>query len=663
MKFAEIPPRLKAYVLLHLAVTAPLLWLAWQQPPPDSLPLLALLLAGAGVTGTWRIQLTVLQGRQSLVFAVVTLALLLQGLQAAVLCAALGALVTHLARPVEGSLRLQFAQMPLYRRLFNVSHCAVVCTLAGLSRVAAEPWLPGGAAGVMCGLVLFATVYFLLNSLGIATAIAWSQNASPLQIWKEHYFWTAPAHFASAAAAAAAWAIVQFLGIAVVFLLPAVYLVYGSSQSYVEMLRKERALSKEVERLYQQEEEANRRKDEFLATLAHELRNPLAAIANAHYLLSRAGTGSAQAPRYLDVIGRQTWHLKRMVDDLLDLSRITRGVVELCPELTDLRVPARSALESALPLIEGRAHRLSVRLPEKPLTAWGDPVRIEQIFSNLLTNAAKYTEPGGEIDVSLEVEDGEAVFRVRDSGIGIEPRLLPQVFDLFVQAESSLAHSQGGLGIGLTLVKNLAEMHEGRVEARSEGPGKGSEFFVTLPISDFGLRTSDLSDGPSQNPQAASRKPLSEQSARVLIVEDNEDAAESLAELLELWGYTPLIACDGREGLELVRRELPDAAILDLGLPEMDGYELASRIRKEFGPRMPLVALSGYGQQGAREASQRAGFDHHLVKPVDPEEIRRTLHVFLAGLAAGVPAAADEPPAADAALEPGAVPEPDAALR
>jgi PAS domain S-box-containing protein len=370
--------------------------------------------------------------------------------------------------------------------------------------------------------------------------------------------------------------------------------------------------------------DAARRKDEFLAMLAHELRNPLSPIATAAAILKRQLHGDQRLRRQPEIIERQIRTMSRLLDDLLDISRITRGKVLLQAERLDACALLQAALESSGPYIRERAHELSVSLPEGPMWVEGDPVRIEQILCNLLNNAARYTDPHGRIEVSLERNDGEhrAEFRVRDTGIGIAPELLPEVFDLFTQGERSLDRSQGGLGIGLTLVKTLVEMHGGNVHATSAGLGQGSEFCVQLPL---------LEPGPPQGRSSAGGRTAARNSEdpgtkRVLVVDDNKDAADLLAELVEMWGYAVRRAYSGMAGLELAQTWHPHLVLLDLGMPGMDGYEVARRLRESGTENGPvLVAVSGYGQEEHQQLGREAGFDHHLTKPADAERLEQLL--------------------------------------
>ncbi|HEU4752108.1 MAG TPA: ATP-binding protein, partial [Armatimonadota bacterium] len=322
--------------------------------------------------------------------------------------------------------------------------------------------------------------------------------------------------------------------------------------------------------------------------------------------------------RLRSMISRQTHHLSRLVDDLLDVSRITHGKIELRKEQSDVRTAVRRAVETTRLLVERRSHTLTVDLPAEPLLAEIDPARLEQVMVNLIGNAAKYTDAGGRIWVSAELQESAVVLRVRDTGVGIAPQVLPHVFDLFTQADRSLDRSQGGLGIGLTLVRSLVELHGGTVSAHSEGTGRGSEFIVRLPRA---VHPGDYPSSPLRPEPAQSGDPR-----RILVVEDNPDAAESLVDLLELWGHAVEVAPTGEAALSLTSTYRPDIVLLDIGLPGMDGYQVAERLRQQPAPRPgQIVALTGYGQEADRRRSAEAGFDHHLVKPVDPNELRRLL--------------------------------------
>jgi PAS domain S-box-containing protein len=391
------------------------------------------------------------------------------------------------------------------------------------------------------------------------------------------------------------------------------------------ILDERRRLEEELRQRVEELAAADRAKDEFLAMLAHELRNPLAAIANAGHVLDRKGAAGPGASELPAMIGRQIRHLSRLVDDLLDVSRFNRGRIELRKETIDLRRAVAGAVETARPLIEQRRHALDVALPAEPLWIEADVTRIEQVLANLLHNAAKFTEPGGAISLSVQAEGDEVLVRVRDTGTGISADLLPRVFDLFVQEERSLARSQGGLGIGLTLVRTLVERHGGTIEAVSEGPGRGSELRIRLPRLPAprpdDARPDDAAEKPAQERPAGERPP-----ARVLLVEDNLDAAGALVELLRMWGHPVETAHDGVAALRVARETRPEIVLLDIGLPGMDGYEVASRLRATSGfGALRLVALTGYGQEADRRRSRLAGFDHHLVKPVDLDLLRELL--------------------------------------
>jgi PAS domain S-box-containing protein len=360
-------------------------------------------------------------------------------------------------------------------------------------------------------------------------------------------------------------------------------------------------------------ESANRAKDEFLAMLGHELRNPLSPILTALQLMKLRGSDDSQRER--TVIERQVTHLTRLVDDLLDVSRIARGKVELKEETVEIAEVIAKAVEMSAPLLEQRSHALDVQVPRRGLTVVGDSTRLSQVVSSLLTNAAKYTTAGGRVTVRAEEEDGELVVRVRDTGIGIAAEVLPTIFDLFVQERQASDRSQGGLGLGLTIVRNLVERHGGTVSAHSDGPGCGSEFVVRLPkAADLAAATTDehRTTSPCDAQQFASA-PL-----EILVVDDNQDSAEMLAEALKANGHRAQVAHDAPSALRLARTHCPAVAILDIGLPVMDGYELASRLRDLPGlASIRLIALTGYGQESDRQRTRAAGFHHHLVKPVD----------------------------------------------
>jgi signal transduction histidine kinase len=360
----------------------------------------------------------------------------------------------------------------------------------------------------------------------------------------------------------------------------------------------------------------DRRKDEFLATLGHELRNPLAPLLSAVHLLRLAELKDPRLQRVIAIMDRQLSHLLRLVDDLLEVSRITRGLIDVRHEPLDLLSSVRAALETSRPAIEAAGHSLTVELPATPISVTGDAVRLTQVFANLLTNAAKYTDAGGRIHVAAREERGRAVVTVRDSGIGIPASHLGSVFEMFMQVDRSNRRAQGGLGIGLTLVRSLVEMHDGRVEARSDGPGTGSEFVVELPVR------ADVRPAPS-----ASTTPLAVlPDRRILVVDDNRDAAETLGALLEALGATVSIAHSGRSALDCLDQFDPDTMLLDIGMPEMDGYEVARQVRAiPSHAGTLLIALSGWGQDRDFREARAAGFDHHMVKPPDIDRLRLLL--------------------------------------
>ncbi len=358
--------------------------------------------------------------------------------------------------------------------------------------------------------------------------------------------------------------------------------------------------------------EADRRKDEFLAMLAHELRNPLAPIRNAAHIMGQPGLDGPRIEWARGIIEQQVVHLTRLVDDLLDVSRIVRGNIALKKERIELAAVVEQALESARPLIESKGHAVTVSLPEVPVQLEGDPVRLTQVLLNLLDNAAKYTPKGGKIELSAERVGPEVALRVRDNGIGIPAGLLPRIFDLFEQGERSLDRTEGGLGIGLTLVYRLVELHGGRVEAKSAGPGQGSEFTVWLPAAV--ARQAQTAAKPRPAPRRPGR--------RILLVEDDVSVADAMGVLLSLEGHQVKVAPTGQAALELAASFRPEAVLLDIGLKGMDGYEVARRLRElPEGREALLVAVTGYGHEEARARSLAAGFDHHLVKPVDPERL------------------------------------------
>jgi PAS domain S-box-containing protein len=391
--------------------------------------------------------------------------------------------------------------------------------------------------------------------------------------------------------------------------------IYGAVSINRDITERRRA-EQQLTRLNLELSKADRRKDEFLATLAHELRNPLAPMRNVLEILRLKEFADPQLNWSRDVFDRQLQHMTHLVDDLLEVSRITQGKLELRKQRLELARAMQSAMEAARPTVQASSHHLSVTLPREPLYLVADPTRLSQMILNLLNNAAKYTPPGGSISLAAEREGDEAVIVVRDSGIGIPGEHLDSVFEMFSQLAPALDRSQGGLGIGLALVRGLAELHGGTVAAFSDGPGKGSEFVIRLPLTEAASLPSD--SAPTETPHAAG--------LRVVIVDDNADAADSLAMVLELEGHEVRTAGDGIAGLELIGAFAPQAVILDIGLPRLNGYEVARRIRHDYQDAgIVLIAVTGWGQQQDKQTAVAAGFDHHFTKPVDPGELQRVL--------------------------------------
>jgi PAS domain S-box-containing protein len=364
-------------------------------------------------------------------------------------------------------------------------------------------------------------------------------------------------------------------------------------------------------------ERANKRKDEFLAMLAHELRNPLAAISTAIEVLRICGSGDSRARASVDTAARQASHMKRLLDDLLDVSRITNGTIELRRETVDLAEVVAQTIQLSTPLLVSRRQEFSLELAPEPLFVNGDTDRLVQIISNLLTNAAKYTHVGGRICLTVHRDGDEICIGVSDNGTGISPEALPHIFDLFVQADRALDRTDGGLGIGLTIVKRLVGMHGGRIEARSEGLGQGSEFLIWLPATEAPRSTASSSSSPSARLSSG---------FDILLAEDNPDVAQMLTAMLEIDGHRVTVVGDGLAAVEVAERERPDVVLLDIGLPHLSGYEVASRLRSSMQDDTPmLVALTGYGRAEDRARAAAAGIDHHLVKPVEMDQLRRIL--------------------------------------
>ena len=370
---------------------------------------------------------------------------------------------------------------------------------------------------------------------------------------------------------------------------------------------------------------ADRRKDEFLALLAHELRNPLAPIRYALAANKKPGRTPEQCRQAEEIIERQVTHMSRLLDDLLDVSRITRGALELKKTRSELTSIIGAAIETARPILDAKHHTLVLELPSEPVQLEADVVRLAQVFSNLLINAAKYTDPGGRIQLRAFQQDDAVVVSVRDNGIGIPADMLPRVFNMFFQSHAALARAEGGLGVGLSLVRGLLALHGGSVEARSEGPGRGSEFTVRLPLGDV---TSAVTDAEAEAEQISADAGL-----KILVVDDNRDAADTCAMLLEASGHHVQTAYTGRQALELASTFRPHAVLLDIGLPDVNGYKLAEQVRAtRWGRGTVLVAVTGWGQEEDRQRAVAAGFDHHLVKPISAETVETLLQSLVSAI-------------------------------
>jgi CheY-like chemotaxis protein/two-component sensor histidine kinase len=360
--------------------------------------------------------------------------------------------------------------------------------------------------------------------------------------------------------------------------------------------------------------EADQRKNEFLATLAHELRNPMAPLSNMLEVLKRAGDDRRKRDSAIETMDRQMTQLVRLVDDLLDLSRITHNRIELRRRRVELSTLVQQAVQAARPLAEAAGHRFQLALSRDPIYLNADPVRLSQVFSNLLNNSCKYCDRGGTITITTARDGSDAVITVEDTGVGIPADKLEMIFDMFTQLDRAGTSSQGGLGIGLTLVRRLVQLHGGSVEARSAGEGKGSAFVVRVPIEDA--------------PEVAAAEVVSRptHARRILVVDDNRDAAESLSMLLSITGHETTIAHDGGAAAEYAERDRPDVVLLDIGLPTLSGYEVCRRIRQQpWGRQMFVIALTGWGQDDDRQKTREAGFDGHLVKPVAYDSLLRLL--------------------------------------
>lgn len=403
----------------------------------------------------------------------------------------------------------------------------------------------------------------------------------------------------------------------------------GSLLGFMKVMRDQtehKQLENELRRIASDLEEADQRKNEFLAMLAHELRNPLAPITNALRILQLSNTDTQTTDTgtvrsACELMERQIRHMVHLVDDLLDVSRITRGKIDLRREVIELSSVIYQAIETSRPGIEAAGHELVVSMPAVPVYVRGDSVRLAQVFSNLLNNSSKYSEPGGSIRLTAHCHGHEIQITVKDTGLGIPPPMLPKVFELFTQVDQSLARSQGGLGIGLTLVQRLVELHGGSVQAFSEGVGRGSEFVVRLPI---------IVQNPEHAASDQSSSPEPPSQRRILVVDDNRDSANTLATLLRITGNETRAAHDGVEAVEAASTFLPDVIVLDIGLPRLNGYEVAQTIRQHpWGKQMVLIALTGWGQQEDRQKSKAAGFDAHLVKPLDLAALTQAMNELM----------------------------------
>jgi signal transduction histidine kinase len=388
-------------------------------------------------------------------------------------------------------------------------------------------------------------------------------------------------------------------------------------QQQTRIMADERVALERAETARRAAEEANRLKDEFIAMLSHELRNPLAPIRTAVDVIRRLAPPDPNLAVATDMIGRQVAHLVRLVDELLDMARIGRGRITLKKEHLELERVISHGLEPVRPFIESRRQTLAVSVPPAPVWISGDFVRLGQIITNLVNNAAKFTPEGGHIRVDATADRGQAVIVVRDTGVGIEPQLLPRIFEMFVQGERSLDRSEGGMGIGLTLARQLVELHQGRIEAYSDGPGKGTVFTVSLPCINPVAKAGAA-------PALSETEPIRHR--RVLVVDDNADAAESLAMLLQISGHETRVVTEAVKVVSASAEFMPHVAVLDIGLPGISGYDLARQLRQQAdSAQLVLIALTGYGQKQDRERAAAAGFDYHFVKPVDPGELETAI--------------------------------------
>jgi signal transduction histidine kinase len=389
--------------------------------------------------------------------------------------------------------------------------------------------------------------------------------------------------------------------------------------SAVEVGLRARHRQVQVRDLINQREEALRQRDEFVAMLAHELRNPLAPMRNAVYLQKSMAIDDPMFARTRDIFDRQTTHLSRLVDDLLDVARLERGKVLLQLRRVDLNDAVAAAVEACLPITQASGHKVRIHLSATPLPMQADSVRIEQILSNLINNAAKFTPSGGEITVSAKKEDAHAIVTVTDTGIGIPPEQIEEIFNPFTQGDQTLARSTGGLGIGLTIARRVARLHGGTLTATSAGPGRGTTFSARFPLLKEESRPAERTVVQAPPPQPK----------RVLVVDDNADIRDSLRMLLHMWGHDVSVAATGEKALELALHEHPDVALVDIGLPGINGYDVARQIRRASGSwdsSIKLVAITGYGQPADRERALASGFDRHMLKPVDPLQLEQVFN-------------------------------------
>jgi signal transduction histidine kinase len=391
-------------------------------------------------------------------------------------------------------------------------------------------------------------------------------------------------------------------------------------QQQARIMAEERVALERAETARRSAEESNRLKDEFIAMLSHELRNPLAPIRTAVDVIRRLAPREPKLAVATDMIERQVGHLVRLVDELLDMARIGRGRITLKKDHLELERVVMHGLEPVRQVIEARQQSLTVSMPSAPVWISGDFVRLGQVVTNLVNNAAKYTPEGGHIEVQATADRGQALIVVRDTGVGIEPQLLPRIFELFVQGQRSLDRSEGGMGIGLALARQLVELHQGRIEACSDGSGKGAVFTVSLPCIN---QVERVEAAPAVNMSAPSP------GRRILIVDDNADAAESMAMLLQLSGHETRVITEAAKVISACTEFTPHVGILDIGLPTIDGYQLARELRRRQGkPDLTLIAVTGYGQTHDRERALEAGFDHHFVKPVDPDKLEAAIRAI-----------------------------------